>query len=355
MNDKIRIFSETSKTYSQQIVDRLGKGERHARLVYEEWFRTGQVLGNDPAFNNAQKIYRDILALTDFSYLNLSHKQHDGATGKVLLRTEDQLEVEAVLIPMRAGGTLCVSSQVGCKMGCSFCETGRMGLLRNLSAAEINSQLFAARFALDFAVRNIVFMGMGEPFDNYEAVMQAFRMMIDPYGFGFGPHHITISTSGRVDGIQKLMQDPGAIPNLAVSINAPNDALRNTLMPINRQFPLKDLYCAMDQFCRKTNKEILIAYVLLKDRNDSLDHAKELASYLKGLSVRVNLIPYNRQSHDRYESSEKDTIDRFALCLRQEGFNCLIRQTKGDKIMAACGQLGNVKARRQLIQIANTR
>lgn len=343
MTDKIRIFSETSATFSRQIVERLGKGERHAMLVYEEWFRTGQVSGKDPAFNNAQKIYQDILSLTDFSYLNFSHKHHDGATGKVLLQTEDRLEVEAVLIPMKAGGTLCVSSQVGCKMGCSFCETGRMGLLRNLSAAEITSQLFAARFALDFAVRNIVFMGMGEPFDNYDAVMQAFRIMTDPYGFGFGPNHITISTSGRVDGIQKLMQEKGTIPNLAVSINASNDALRNTLMPINRLYSMQDLYSVMDQFCRTTKKDILIAYVLLKDRNDSLDQAKELADYLKGLAVRINLIPYNRQSHDRYESSEKETIDRFATCLRQEGYKCLIRQTKGDQIMAACGQLGNLK------------
>lgn len=343
MNGKITILSETSESFSRQIADRLGKGERHATLVYEEWFRTGKVSGKDPAFNNAQKIYQDILDFTDFSYLNFSQKHHDGTTGKILLQTEDQLEIESVLIPMRAGGTLCVSSQVGCKMGCSFCETGRMGLLRHLSAAEITSQLFAARFVLGFAVRNIVFMGMGEPFDNYDAVMQAFRVMVDPHGFGFGPNHITISTSGRVDGIQKLMQETGVIPNLAVSINAPNDVLRNTLMPVNRLYPLKDLYEAMDQFCRTTKKEILIAYVLLKDRNDSIEHAQELAHYLKGLSVRINLIPYNRQSHDRYESSEQETIDRFALLLRQEGYNCLIRQTKGDKIMAACGQLGNLK------------
>jgi 23S rRNA (adenine2503-C2)-methyltransferase len=343
MNEKIVILSHTCESFSLEIARRLGKGERHARLIYEEWFRTGQVSGKNPAFNNAQKLYQDILDLTDFSYLSLSNKHHDGATGKVLLQTRDHLEIEAVLIPMRAGGTLCVSSQVGCKMGCSFCETGRMGLLRNLTAAEIVSQLFVARFILNFSVRNIVFMGMGEPFDNYDSVMQAFRIMIDPHGFGFGPNHITISTSGRIDGIQKLMQEKGAIPNLAVSINAPNDVLRNTLMPVNRQYPLSDLYQVMDQFCRTTKKEILIAYVLLKDRNDSLEHAQELANYLKGLSVRINLIPYNRQSHDRYESSEREHIDLFATVLRKAGYNCLIRQTKGDKIMAACGQLGNLK------------
>lgn len=344
--NKIPIMSLTSEEYAKQMTQILGKGHIHAMLVYEEWFRTGQVLGKNPAFNNAQQLYKNLLDLTDFSYMEYTDKRDDGFTGKILLQTHDKLEVETVLIPMQAGGTLCVSSQVGCKMGCSFCETGRMGLIRQLSTSEIISQLFVARFNFQFEIRNIVFMGMGEPFDNYDKVIQSFRMLIDPHGFGFGPKHITISTSGRVDGILKLMEEKGPIPNLAVSINAPNNALRNTLMPINQAYPLEELYQAMDKFCQTTSKEILIAYVLIKDKNDSLEHANELTNYLGKLPVRINLIPYNRQSHDRYESSELEKIEAFANVLRDKGFNTLLRQTKGDKIMAACGQLGNLELKK---------
>ena len=153
---------------------------------------------------------------------------------------------------MQAGGTLCLSSQVGCRMGCAFCETGRMGLLRNLTAQEIASQLFVARFILGFQVRNLVFMGMGEPFDNYENIMQAVRVFTDPNGFGLGIHHLTISTSGRVAEIYRLIEEKGPIPHLAVSINAPRDNLRNRLMPVNRAYPLKELYQAMHDFNMRT-------------------------------------------------------------------------------------------------------
>lgn len=345
MQKKIPLFSLTSHEFSEEIYKRFGKGKQHALIIYEEWFRTGKVTSQNPAFKNAIKLWHDIENVTDFSYLPISDRREDGFTGKILLQTEERLEIEAVLIPMQAGGTLCVSSQIGCRMGCAFCETGRMGLLRQLSVSEIISQLFAARFILNFDFRNVVFMGMGEPFDNYDAVMKAFRILTDSHGFGFGQNHITISTSGRVDGIIKMMGEEGPIPNLAISINAPTEELRNKLMPINRTFSLQDLYESMSQFCVKTGKEILIAYVLIKGQNDSLEHAKKLAEYLKGLSVRINLIPYNRQSNDRFESASESNIDEFAGILREEGYKTLIRQTKGDRIMAACGQLGNIQLR----------
>lgn len=347
MHSKIPILSLTSIEYSEKIFQLLGKGQHHATLIYEEWFRTGQVTGNNPAFNNAKVLLEQIIAATNFFIDECNDKREDGNTGKILLKTFDQLEVEAVLIPMQAGGTLCVSSQVGCKMGCSFCETGRMGLIRNLSTSEILSQLFIAKFKYQFDIRNIVFMGMGEPFDNYDEVMQAFRVMTDPHGFGFGHNHITISTSGRVDGIEKLMQEKGPIPHLALSINAPNDLIRNKLMPINRTFDMNALHNAMASFCQATGKEILVAYVLIKGINDSLQHAEQLAKYLQGLSIRINLIPYNRQSHDRYETAEMETIHIFTNYLRKMGYNTLLRQTKGDKIMAACGQLGNLELKKQ--------
>lgn len=346
MPNPIKIFAHTSTAYANAIQSHLGKGFQHALRFYEEWFRTGQVLGKNPAFNNAQSLFKEILSLTDFTSLPAITIKDDGQTGKFLLATQDNLEIESVLIPMQAGGTLCISSQVGCKMGCAFCETGKMGLLRSLSTDEITSQLFAARFNFNFAVRNVVFMGMGEPFDNYDNVMKAFQIITDSHGFGIGCNHVTVSTSGCIDGIYRLLEEKGNLPNLAVSINAPTDALRQRLMPINKKYPLSQLYQAMEAYCR-TGKSILIAYVLMKNENDSLEQANQLASFLKGLDVKINLIPYNPQTRDRFQPSDDEVIDHFALQLRNHGYQVLIRRTKGQEIMAACGQLGNLKLRRR--------
>lgn len=345
MTEKVSLLSQTKDSFVEFICQQLGKGKEHATLVYEEWFRTGKITGQSPAFSHAQVLLKDILSLTDLSLMAFLDRREDGQTGKILLSTHDKLEIESVLIPMKAGATLCISSQVGCRMGCSFCETGRMGLLRNLSAAEIVNQVFTARFQLNFPVRNLVFMGMGEPFDNYEQVIQAARVLTDPHGFGFGRNHLTISTSGHLEGILRFMHEKGPMPNLAVSINAPNDELRQKLMPLNRKYPLKELHAAMHSFCQVTGREILIGYVLIKDHNDSIEQADELAAYLKGLPVKINLIPYNPQSHDRYQPSSPQTIEAFMQRLRQLGYQALLRQTKGRKIMAGCGQLGNLTLR----------
>jgi 23S rRNA (adenine2503-C2)-methyltransferase len=350
----IPIFAHTSQSFASLVRERLEKGHQHALLAYQEWYRTGQITGKHPAFSNAQHLLKAIQQLTDFSLPSLISERQDGQqTGKFLLKTSDQLEIESVLIPMQAGETLCLSSQVGCRMGCAFCETGRMGLLRNLTTQEIVSQLFVARFMLGSQVRNLVFMGMGEPFDNYDNVMQAVRIFTDPYGFGLGVHHLTISTSGRVEEIYRLMEEKGPIPHLAVSLNAPTDELRNRLMPINRHYPLKELYQAMHDFYVKRGKSILVAYVLIKGQNDTLEHADQLADFLRGLHVKINLIPYNPQSHDRYRSPEQNVLEAFTARLREKGYYTLLRQTKGQKIMAACGQLGNLELRKRKRQSEN--
>lgn len=339
----IPILSLTHQTFADQVHALLGRGRIHARLVYEEFFRHGAIHGLNPAFNNAQTLLKEILAVVDLTPPTIIAEKNDGTTGKILIATHDQLEVESVLIPMQAGGTLCISSQVGCRMGCTFCETGRMGLLRHLTASEIISQAFAARHQLGFKFRNIVFMGMGEPFDNYEAVMQAVRVLRDPHGFGLGRKQITISTSGCIEGIERLTVEGKDAPNLAVSINAPNDALRTKLMPVNRKHCMQELYLALQRYCAVTGREILTAYVLLDGINDSVEHAHQLADYLHGLSVKINLIPYNPQAIDRFKAPQPETVMKFAACLRERGLYTLVRATKGQQIMAACGQLGNRK------------
>lgn len=344
---KTPIFSHTYQSFVDHIFAQLGKGRLHAGLIYEEFVRTGKFSNQNPAFNNAQNLYEAITSQFEVKFPEVIDMRHDGITGKFLLRMHDGLEVESVLIPMQSGGTLCISSQVGCRMGCSFCETGKIGLLRNLTVEEIIAQVFVARHQLKFPLRNIVFMGMGEPFDNYENVIQAAKVLTDPNGFGFGKRNITISTSGLVDAIDRFSLEGQWAPNLAVSINAPEDSLRNKLMPVNRAHDMQALHNAMQRYNQKTGRQILIAYVLMKDLNDSLNHADRLADYLEGLKVKVNLIPYNPQSRDRYKPPELPVLEMFTKRLRDRGYYTLLRVTKGSKIMAACGQLGNLELRKK--------
>jgi 23S rRNA (adenine2503-C2)-methyltransferase len=343
----IPILSHTQKSFAEAIFALLGRGRHHASILYSEWFRQGQLSPDAKWIEpQARSLVGEILALTDMTLPESTVCKEEGKAVKFLLKYPDQLESESVLIPMEAGITLCISSQVGCKMGCAFCETGRMGLLRNLTAAEIVSQVFHARFALGAKVRNLVFMGMGEPLDNFEEVAQALRVLTDPGGFGFGRGHVTVSTSGCVDGIYRLMKEAPAV-NLAVSVNAPNDAIRQRIMPVNKKWSMAELKAAMQAYCEHSRREIFIEYVLLKGINDSLESAGELAAYLEGLKVKVNLIPYNPQSRDHFAPPEGETMESFSAALREKGYQVTIRYPKGQGIMAACGQLGNLNLRRR--------
>ncbi|KAF3363361.1 putative dual-specificity RNA methyltransferase RlmN 1 [Chlamydiales bacterium STE3] len=336
----IPILFTTSSQYSSKIKALLTKGSTHSLLIYKEWMRTGSLPVHAPAFFNAKQLLKEIVEATDFSLLPMNRKVTEGDVHKLLFKTPSGFEIESVVIPMQAGGTLCVSSQVGCKMACSFCETGKMGLIGNLTSRDIVSQVFTAKNILGCALRNVVFMGMGEPFDNYDSVMEAVQILCDPQGFGFGERHITISTSGIVPGIERLMRETRYRPNLAVSLNSADESLRKKLMPITRKYDLKQLYDAMRAFNEVTGRKILVAYVLIKGKNDTLEHADLLAQYLQGLNVKINLIPYNPQSSSLYEQSDISNIQKFKERLKIKGFHPLLRLTKGSKIMAACGQLG---------------
>jgi len=345
MSDPKHLLSFTSNEFCDYIYSALGKGRVHARVFYTQFVRKGKIPYTHPAFQNAQELLEEMLALVDLKLPNIDTQVSDGETLKFLVEVGPRLNVESVVIPMQSGDTLCVSSQVGCKMGCAFCETGKMGLLKSLTAEEIVAQLYIAKVHMKKQIRNIVFMGMGEPFDNYENVIKAARIMTDPLGFGYGKKHLTISTSGKVEEIMRYAAEEGDLPNLAVSLTAPLDELRNKLMPINKKFNLKTLYNAMEHYIRLTGREILVAYVLMKDVNDSLEHADLLVEYLKGLSVKVNLIPYNPQTRDRFHRSAPEQIQAFYHRVRASGITTLLRNTKGDDIMAACGQLGKKQPR----------
>ena len=339
----------TQKQFSDFIHQKLGRGRRHAALIYSNWMRTGAIRPEEWAEPQAQALVKQIVAVANWELPEVSKQLLDEPTCKFLLKLSDGLETESVAIPMESGVTLCISSQVGCRKGCAFCETGRMGLLRNLTAAEIIAQVFVARHRLGITVRNIVFMGMGEPFDNYAHVMQAIAILTDPHGLGFGPSRITISTSGDADTIRRFGRDADPALNLAVSVNAPNDMIRNRIMPVNRKWNLGELRLAMEEYLLHPRRQILAEYVLLEGINDSVECADQLADYLEGLRVKINLIPYNSQSRLVFSPPTLEKQELFKQALRARGFQTLLRHHKGRQIMAACGQLGNLQIRKQRV------
>jgi 23S rRNA (adenine2503-C2)-methyltransferase len=269
---------------------------------------------------------------------------------KLALRLADGRPCEAVLIEgSGAGGvgrrTLCVSSQVGCARGCGFCETARMGLVRNLSAAEIVAQWHLARFAVGAEVRNVVFMGMGEPMDNLDAVLQAVRVLADRDGAAVATSRITISTVGRTDGIRRLAafaDQPGwRRLRLAVSVNAPNDEVRRRLMPIARAEPMGALRAAMLAWTAGTLRRVLIEYVLIPGVNDDDGHADELVAYLADLPCTVNVIPYNPRRGSPWPAPQEADVARFTSRIAAGGLPVRRRWTRGRAVWAACGQLGD--------------
>ncbi|HSM73796.1 MAG TPA: 23S rRNA (adenine(2503)-C(2))-methyltransferase RlmN, partial [Desulfobacterales bacterium] len=236
--------------------------------------------------------------------------------------------------------TLCVSAQVGCRMGCRFCATGAMGFGRNLLPEEIVWQVWAARFRLAARVDNVVFMGMGEPLDNFAPLARALRVMSDQRGLDIAPRRITVSSAGHAEGIRRLGRL--GLPNLrlAVSLNAADDRLRSRLMPINRRYPLACLKAALEGFPIGRDGVVLVEYVLLAGVNDARSDAAGLAAYLKGLVVRVNLIAYNGGGRSGFAAPPAAQVARFRRWLAEEGVFCCRRQPRGRDILAACGQLG---------------
>ena len=253
------------------------------------------------------------------------------------------------MIPEKGRNTLCVSSQVGCSLDCSFCATGKQGFNGNLSSEEIVGQLLLANDYLgdrDESVTNVVFMGMGEPLLNFDAVLTAVDIMMDDMAFGLSKRKITISTSGVVPAIEKLSQYTDC--SLAISLHAPNDLIRDQLVPINRRYPIASLLTACRGYLDSLgpHRKLLFEYTLLRDVNDDLGHARELVNLLRGLPCKINLIPFNSFDYSGYQTPSRQRVLDFQSVLIEQGYTAMIRSTRGEDISAACGQLaGNVKDR----------
>lgn len=296
---------------------------------------------------NISKTFRDKLAKTSCVRLPeivVNQKAHDG-TRKWLLRLDCGNCIETVFIPEANRGTLCISSQVGCGLNCSFCSTAKQGFNRDLSTAEILGQLWLAVRELslsngshDQQITNVVMMGMGEPLLNFEAVVKALDVMLDDFAYGLSKRRVTLSTSGLVPIMEQLkLRSPVA---LAVSLHAPNDELRNQLVPVNKKYPLAQLMSVCRHyFEHEPRRKITFEYVMLRDVNDKIEHARQLAQLLKGIPAKINLIPFNPFPNAPYQCSLPPVIDEFKEYLLAKGIHTTVRKTRGEDIDAACGQL----------------
>ena len=317
----------------------LGLEPYRARQL-RQWLFKGLVSSFEEMTNLPKRLRADLTGKASLSVLEEVRVEvsRDG-TRKYLFKIADGHLIESVLIPEGGHFTLCVSSQAGCAMDCRFCLTARQGLKRNLSASEIVDQVIQVRKAMDSPDRltNIVFMGMGEPLANYEAVVKAIRNLISPEGMNFSHRKITLSTCGLVPGIKRLGKD--VVVNLAVSLNAADDETRSFLMPVNKTYPLASLMAACRDFPLPNRRMITFEYVLAKDVNDSREDALRLAGLLSGIRAKVNLIPLNPHSATDMVPPSEDRVLGFQEILIKKNFTTIIRKSKGQDISAACGQL----------------
>lgn len=344
-------------------------GEKPFRATQVIKWIHGEGITDIDMMTNLSQALRDKLKKTTIikaPEIALDQLSTDG-TRKWLLKLDCGNCVEAVYIPERERGTLCVSSQIGCSLNCTFCSTGAQGFNRDLSCAEIIGQVFVARQQLNLEnaekkrrITNVVMMGMGEPLLNFDKVVSAMDIMMDDHGYGLSKYRVTLSTSGVVPAMIKLAAVSKCA--LAISLHAPNDALRNVLVPINKKYPLKMLLDACKQHFNPENEKkrhITMEYVMLDGVNDSPAQAKELIKILNGIRCKVNLIPFNPFPGTRYKRSSIETIERFSMILKRAGFTTNTRRTRGGDIDGACGQLAGEFAdrtkRRFKIKVANAR
>ncbi len=317
-----------------------GHQKFHAGQIYRWIYRRG-VVDLDAMTDLSRDLRAALASEFRLSTPGLVHREtsSDG-TEKFLLRLADGRQIESVFIPDTPAQTFCISTQVGCAMACAFCLTGKMGLVRNLTAAEIVGQVRVLVDALHMreTAFNIVLMGMGEPLHNYDETMKALRMLADAQGFALPPRRVTLSTVGLLPALERLAREP-IMPNLAISLHAPTDEKRGELVPLNKKYGVADIIAAAKKFPVRKRSRITFEYVLLAGVNDSIDDARKLAKLLRGVKSKVNLIPLNAAPGIPFERPSDLAIDRFAKTLADSGLLVSVRKSRGRDIRAACGQL----------------
>lgn len=315
----------------------IGEKKFKATQVFE-WIYQKRVFDIEEFSNLKKELRNKLKEEMSFDFIKIVKKEEDTLTKKYLFELCDNNYVEAVLMEHDYGLSVCISSQVGCNMGCKFCESGRLKKVRNLETYEMVEQILLIENDIDKRISSVVIMGIGEPLDNFINVMNFVRIINDPKGINIGARHITISTCGLVPKIKELSLYPLQI-NLALSLHASNDEVRNKIMAINKVYNISQVIEAIKDYIRVTNRRVTIEYVMLNNINDSLEYADELSDLLRGLNVYVNLIPYNETNNIDFKKSSKEKIMTFYDRLKKRGINVTIRKEFGSKISAACGQL----------------
>jgi 23S rRNA (adenine2503-C2)-methyltransferase len=346
MSDRINIRSLDRKAIEEQLLE-WGEKPFRARQIYDWLWRKGV-----QHFNQMRNIPNDLIEKLDkhFAIHALSihtTQESDDGTLKYGFRMFDNNVVEGVIIPSRKRSTACISSQVGCSLDCSFCATGRLKRIRNLTADEIVDQVFMLNqesiSRKGVKLSNIVYMGMGEPLLNYKEVLRSIELLTDPDGIGMSPRRITLSTAGIAKMIRKLGDDEVRF-NLALSLHAPTDSKRSAIMSINKDNSLEELREALVYFHQKTNTRITMEYLMLHGFNDTLEDAKNLAHFCKAFPVKINLIEYNQVEGVPFKQSDPVQMNAFASYIQEKNMIVNIRRSRGKDIDAACGQLANKTA-----------
>ena len=319
-------------------LEQLGEKKYRAEQIFK-WIYVDKVKEFDEMTNLSIELREKLKKEYTMCNFKILRKQESSdGTKKYLFDVLDGNAIETVLMQYHHGKTICVSSQIGCKMGCKFCASTGIKFVRSLTAGEIVEQILAVEQDIGDKISNVVFMGIGEPFDNYDNVMKAIKIINNQKGLNIGARHISISTSGLVPMIYKFA-DEELQCTLSISLHATNDAKRSAMMPINNRYNINELMEACKYYINKTNKRISFEYALAKDNNDNLEDAKELVKLLKGMLCHVNLIPINKIENGAYVKSSNENIIRFRDYLNEKGIVATIRRELGSDIDAACGQL----------------
>lgn len=319
----------------------IGSRKFHADQLFS-WLYEKRIKNYSEITNIKKEVLDKISSLYSMESLKIVDVQEDKDVCKYLFELYDGEHIEAVLMRHDYGNSVCISSQVGCNMGCKFCESGRRKKVRNLETYEMVLQLLMIEELLKERISHVVVMGIGEPFDNYDNLIKFLKIINHPKGLAIGARHITVSTCGIIPKILEFSDFPLQI-NLAISLHAPNNSIRDKIMPINKVYPIDELIPAIKVYLKKTNRRITFEYILLKDINDTEECAKELVELVKEINCYINLIPYNETNNISFKRTNTVQIMRFYDILKKNSINVTIRREFGSKISAACGQLRSKK------------
>ena len=330
------IYGITFEELEKYFLDKNDKKFKAVQVF--DWVYKKRIKSFDEMRNVSKDTIKDMQENFFFEKLEIIQKQEDIDVAKYLFRLKDNEKVEAVVMYHDYGTSICISTQVGCNMGCKFCESGRLKKVRNLEVYEMVAQILMVEEDINKRLSHIVLMGIGEPFDNYDNVIKFIDIVNSGKGIDIGSRHITVSTCGIVPKIREFANYDKQV-NLAISLHAPNNKIRDSIMNINKAYKIEDIVEVIKYYIAKTNRRVTFEYIMLKDVNDSESCAEELCKLLKGLNCYVNLIPYNETSHIEYKKSGKDNILKFYDILKKNNIGVTIRREFGSKVNAACGQL----------------